>query len=181
MWKKIDSEELVSSRWVGVTKERIQLPNGEIIEDFYKIKVSNASAVIALTEENHIILKSEYRYCYNRELIELPSGVFEEYETDPLAVAKRELLEETGYTSDEWVYLGETIENSAKLTNTIYLYLARNCRKVSDQHLDKTEEIKVLEVPMDNAVEMVMDNRICCNCSANGVLKAAEILRREKI
>ena len=176
MWKVLNSEELVSSRWVSVAKERVQLPNGALIEDFYKVKVSDASAAIAITEDGKIVLKSEYRHCYQRDLIELPSGVFEPEENEPLEVAKRELLEETGYSSDDWTYLGGTIENSAKLTNTIHLYLAKGCKNVSEQHLDKTEEINVLLMPIKDAVEMVMDNRICCNCTAQGILKAARIM-----
>ena len=131
---------------------------------------------MALTEDNQIVLKNEYRYCYDRELIELPSGIFEDNEKDPLIVAKRELLEETGYASDDWIYLGDTIENSAKLTNTIHLYLAKDCKKVSDQHLDKTEDIDVLIIPFDEAVNMVMENKVCCNCTAHAILKAARIM-----
>ena len=175
MWKTISSEELINNRWVGVTKETVELPNGEVINDFYKIRVSSAAAIIALTEDK-IILKIEYRHCYQRELIELPSGIFEPEETDPLDVAKRELLQETGYSSDKWTYLGPTIENSAKLTNTIHLYLAKDCKKVSDQQLDKTEDIDVLIMPLDEAVNMVMENKVCCNCTSHAILKAARIM-----
>lgn len=164
------------SRWVGVTKEKVELSNGEVIDDFYKIRVSDASAAVALTDDGRIVLKSEYRYCYNEELNELPSGVFEPGEKDPLIVAKRELQEETGYKSDDWSYLGPTIENSAKLTNTIHLFLARNCKKNGEQHLDKTEEIVVLLLPMEEAVQMVMDGKIPCNCTAHGILRAARMM-----
>ena len=176
MWKILSSEELVSSRWVSVAREKVQLPNGIEIEDFYKVRVSDASAVIAITEDGKIILKSEYRHCYERELIELPSGVFEPGEKDPLEVAKRELFEETGYFSDDWVYLGGTIENSAKLTNTIHLFMARKCKRVSEQHLDRTEDISVHVLPLKEAVEMVIDNRICCNCTAQGILRIARMM-----
>lgn len=172
-WKVLSSEELINNRWVGVQKEKVELPNGEIIDEFYKIRVCSASAVIALTEENEIILKSEYRHCYERVLIELPSGIFEENETDPLMVAKRELLEETGYESDDWTYLGPTIENSAKLTNTIHLYLAKGCRKESEQNLDKTESIDVVKVPLKDAVNMVMKGDVPCNTTAHGILRVA--------
>ena len=91
---------------------------------------------------DNCILKKEYRYCYDRDLIEVPAGTFEEDETDGLAVAKRELLEETGYESDEWQYLGATVESSAKLTNYMHIYFANHCKKVSEQHLDATEDVE---------------------------------------
>ena len=131
---------------------------------------------MALDDAGNIILKKEYRYCYDRDLIEVPAGTFEEGETDGLSVAKRELLEETGYISEDWQYLGATVESSAKLTNYMHIYFANHCRKVSGQHLDATEELDVLLVPLGQAVEMVMDNEICCNSSAHGILRVARML-----
>ena len=107
-----------------------------------------------------------------RDLIEIPAGGFERGE-EGLEVAKRELLEETGYSSDDWQFIGRTVESSAKLTNYMHIYFADHCRKVSGQHLDATEEIEVLVMPLEQAVSMVMDNEICCNSSAHGILWAA--------
>ena len=66
---------------------------------------------------------------------------------DPLTTAKRDLLEETGYESDSWTYLCPTWESTSKLTNTMHLFLAKDCRKVSDQHLDLNEHMDVMIVP----------------------------------
>lgn len=93
------------------------------------ITINNAAAIVAIDEDGNCILKKEYRYCYDRDLIEVPAGTFEEDETDGLAVAKRELLEETGYKSDEWQYLGATVESSAKLTNYMHICSRRTQMK----------------------------------------------------
>ena len=102
--------------------------------------------------------------------------MFEPEEHDGLEVAKRELLEETGFVSDEWMYFGDTVESSSKLTNRMHIYYAKNCRKVAEQKLDATEELDVLVVPMTEAIEMVMRNEIKCNSSAHGILKAARMM-----
>ena len=68
------------------------------------------------------------------------------------------------------------MESSAKLTNYMHIYFANHCRKVSGQHLDATEELDVLVVPLKQAVDMVMNNKICCNSSAHGILKVARLL-----
>lgn len=175
-WKTKKSEELIDTRWVKVRKDSVQLPNGQSIDDFYAITIKDAAAIVALDEAGNLLLKREYRYCYDRDLIEVPAGAFEDGEADGLAVAKRELLEETGYASEDWQYLGATVESSAKLTNYMHIYFANHCHKVSEQHLDSTEELDVIVVPLQKAIEMVMDNVICCNSSAHGILQVARML-----
>lgn len=181
-WKTLSSECLLDSRWVSVRKNHIALPNGTEIDDFYTITIPEAAGIVALTEDHKVILKREYRYAQGCDLIEIPAGTFEPGETDGLSVAKRELLEEAGYASDDWQSLGATVESSSKMTNRMYLYLARNCRKVAEQHLDATEELEVLLIPLEEAIEMILSNEICCNSSAHGILKAAYLLHEgEKI
>lgn len=175
-WKTNHSEQLINNHWIKVRKDAVELPNGQKIDDFYAITINNAAAIVAVDEKENIILKREYRYCYERELVEIPAGTFEENETRGFEVAKRELLEETGYSSSEWEYIGATVESSAKLTNYMHMYVAYNCRKVSEQKLDKTEDIEVLVVPIEQAVDMVMKNIICCNSSAHGILWVARKL-----
>lgn len=121
-WTTTKSESLVDNHWVKIRKDSVVLPNEQKIDDFYVITINNAAAIVAIDEDGNCILKKEYRYCYDRDLIEVPAGTFEEDETDGLAVAKRELLEETGYKSDEWQYLGATVESSAKLL-TICIFI----------------------------------------------------------
>lgn len=175
-WKTENSEVLLDTPWVKVRRDRVALPNGAKIDDFYAVTIRDASAIVALDGEGNLILKREYRYCYDRKLLELPAGAFNDGETDPLVVAKRELLEETGYVSDCWEYLGPTVESSAKMTNYMHIFLARDCREVSGQCLDDTEELTVELVPIMKAVDMVMTNEICCNSSAHGILRAARML-----
>lgn len=175
-WKTKKTEKLIGSRWVTVHRDEVELPNGQTIEDFYTITINDAAAIVALDDGGNLLLKKEYRYCCGRDLIEVPAGTFEEGETDGLSVAKRELLEETGYISDDWQYLGATVESSAKLTNHMHIYFANHCRRVSGQHLDDTEELDVLLMPLGQAVDMVMNNEICCNSSAHGILRVARML-----
>lgn len=174
-WKTTSSKKLVDTRWVKVRKDAVELPNGQHIEDFYAITINEAAAIVALDDNENIILKKEYRYCYERDLIEVPAGGFEKGE-DGLTVAKRELLEETGYISDEWQFIGKTVESSAKLTNYMHIYFANHCCKVSKQHLDATEDIEIIIMPLKRAIEMVMNNEICCNSSAHGILWVARKL-----
>ena len=174
MWKIKRTERILDSEFVKVDKDDVILPRGREISDFYKVTIKDCAAIVAITEDNHIILKKEYRHCYGVELVEIPAGVLEDGE-DPLETAKRELEEETGYRSEKWTYLGKTVENSAKLTNYMYIYLAEDCNKVSNQNLDYGEDIEVIEVSLNEAVEMIMNNEIICNSSIGAILKVARI------
>ena len=176
MWKILDSEKLIDNRWLSVRKDKVELPNGQRIEDFYCVTIPDAAAIVAIDANESIILKKEFKYATGEELVEIPAGMFEQDESDGMEVAKRELLVETGYVSDKWQYLGATVENSSKLTNRMHIYLARDCKKVAEQQLDDTEELDVMVVPFNKANDMVMSNDICCNSTAHGILKAARIL-----
>lgn len=174
MWKVKYTERVLDSEYVKVDKDDVTLPQGREIEDFYKVTIKDCAAIVAITPDNQIILKKEYRHCYGDELIEIPAGVLEENE-EPIKAAKRELEEETGYRSEKWTYLGKTVESSAKLTNYMYIYLAEDCEKVSNQKLDYGEDIEVIKVEFDKAVEMIMNNEIICNSSIGAILKVAKI------
>lgn len=92
--------------------------------------------------------KMSYRYPIDKHLIELPGGTFDLGETDPLAVAKRELLEETGYSAEEWELLFTNYDYPTKDVNQVNIYLAKNIKQVSKQQLDLGEDIKFSFVPL---------------------------------
>lgn len=174
MWKIKSTERILDSEFVKVDKDDVILPQGREIPDFYKVTIKDCAAIVAITPDNHIILKKEYRHCYGKELIEVPAGVLEDGE-DLIQTAKRELEEETGYVGKKWTYLGKTVESSAKLTNYMYIYLAEDCEKISSQNLDYGEDIEVIEVSLNEAIEMIMNNEIICNSSIGAILKAVRM------
>ena len=175
-WKLQKTETILDTRWVTVRKDSVDLPNGTFIDDFYTVTIPDAVFVVAVTESREIVLKKEFRYPHHQDLIEIPGGIFEPGETDSLTVAKRELLEETGFVSDEWTDLGTVIVDPGKLTNRLHLWFANNCRRVSEQQLDETEIIDVLVIPIEQAIEMVLRNEICCAGTGYAILRVARML-----
>lgn len=110
--------------------------------------------VIALTPDNEIILVEQYRYGVEKPTLELPGGVCDSGES-PFDSSKRELIEETGYSSNDWVNLGNVSSNPAMQTNYTHTYLARSCSKTSEQQLDGNERIHVHKLPLVQFLEMV--------------------------
>lgn len=174
-WITEASEVLINNQWISVKKSKVLLPNGHRINDYYTVDTNDAAAVVAIDAEGHVILKEEYRYACRKSMIEIPAGMIEN-EEDPLTAAKRELLEETGYASDDWQEFGISIEDPTRLTGRLYLFLAQNCVKVSNGDPDAAEEINVLRIPLKTAVDMVMNNKINCSSSAHAILMTARKL-----
>ena len=75
-WKTINTETLVDDYHVSVKKNKVELPDGAMIDDFYTVTIPDAAMVAALTEDGQILLKSEFRYACCEEVIECPAGMF---------------------------------------------------------------------------------------------------------
>ena len=173
-WQTLESESIISNYHVTVNKDRVKLPDGAVIDDFYTVTIPDAAMIVALTDDGRVILKTEYRYACRESVIACPAGMINPGET-PEQTARRELLEETGYQSDDWTYMGPTWESTSKLTNTMHLFLARGCRKTSGQNLDENEAIDIIQIGFDEAIEWVMEGKINANSSAHALLKAARL------
>ncbi len=171
---------MLDTPYVTVKRNSVEVDTGIAINDFYTVTIPDASLVVALTKDNQILLKREFRYACRTDVIECPAGMVERHEK-PEETAKRELLEETGYSSGRWTYLGPTWESTSKLTNTMHLFLAMNCEQKSSQHLDTNERIEVLKMSLSDAVSMVMNGKINANSSAHAILKVDRLMREGKI
>ncbi len=109
--------------------------------------------VVAITKDQQVVLVKQYRHGVEDILLELPGGVVEDDET-PMAGIKRELLEETGYATDQFIEVGSFYPNPANQTNTMYSFLALDVEKVADLHLDDGEDLEVHLIPLDELIAM---------------------------
>ena len=98
--------------------------------------------VLALTPDQKVVTVRQYRFGSQGWTIETPAGLMEDEES-PLQAAQRELSEETGYTSQEWEYLGYVEPNPAFMDNNCHLWLAKNARKTDHTDFDPGEDIRV--------------------------------------
>jgi 8-oxo-dGTP pyrophosphatase MutT (NUDIX family) len=137
-----------------VLKREMEIPSENHKAMFSILEAPDWINVIALTPENDIVLVEQYRYGIEKPTLELPGGVSDPGES-PLASSKRELLEETGFSSDEWVDLGRVASNPAMLTNYTHTYLAKNCIKTADQQLDGNERIHVHVIQLVEFLDLV--------------------------
>ncbi len=142
VWKVLDSEYLIKRPWLTARRDKVELPDGRIIEEYYVLEYPDWVNVIAITEDGQIIMERQYRHALGINSIELPCGVMENGE-EPLEAAKRELLEETGYGGGEWSKLMTIAPNPSSMTNLTHCFLAVGVKKIAEQSLDATEELSV--------------------------------------
>jgi ADP-ribose pyrophosphatase len=135
----------------------VRLPDGGTAEREW-IDHPGAVAVIALTDSGELVMERQYRYALGRDMIEIPAGKIDPGE-DPLATARRELKEETGYTASEWRHVA-TIHIAIGYSNEhIEIFLARGLKQeIAD--LDDEEFVEVFALPLATALVWVRQGRI---------------------
>lgn len=159
-WKTLKSEYLFERPWLTVRKDVVQIPSGQINEEFYVLEYPDWVNVIAITEDGQFVLERQYRHGLGKTCFELPAGVIEDGES-PLDAAKRELLEETGYGEGEWREMMAVSGNASTTSNFTHCFVAVNVRKLSDkQNLDRTEDIEVRLVGRDQILDLMINDQI---------------------
>ena len=159
-WKVLESEYLVRRPWLTARRDRLELPDGRIIPEYYVLEYPNWVNVIAITKDGQFVMERQYRHAARKISLELPCGVMEEGET-PLEAAQRELLEETGFGGGQWKKLMELSPNPSAMSNTTHCFLAIGLEKIAEQHLDETEELSVLFMTKEEVKRMLNENQIC--------------------
>ena len=158
-WEILSTEYLIRRPWLTARRDVAKLPDGRINHEYYVLEYPDWVNIIAITEEGMVVLERQYRHGLGKTCFELPCGVIEEGET-PLQAAKRELLEETGYSGGEWKQLMTLSPNPATSNNLAHSFLATGVKKVAGQSLDATEDIEVHLKSQDYVRELLENNQI---------------------
>lgn len=171
---RIDGEDLYRGIVVHLMKDRVLLPNGNTSVREY-VRHIGAAAVLPITKDGDALLVRQFRYPFDKLLLEIPAGKRDSFTEDPLTTAKRELEEETGMQCENLIPLGEYYSSPAILDEVIWLYLATEL-EAGVQHTDDDEFLELVRIPFKDLVGMVERNEIPDGKTQAAVLKAARIL-----
>jgi ADP-ribose pyrophosphatase len=154
---RIDGETVYDGKFLKVWRDRIKLPDGSITHREF-IRHPGAVVILPLLPDGRVLLERQFRYPNGRVFIEFPAGKIDPGE-DPLACAKRELEEETGYTAREWHFLC-TIHNAIAYSDEhLDLFLARDL-SAGQARLDVGEFLETFTSTVPEMLEMVRRGEI---------------------
>jgi ADP-ribose pyrophosphatase len=172
-WQILGSRNVYQDPWVSVRKDDVLRPDGQP-GTYTVVLLKPGVTVIAVDENRDVFLTEEFHYGVGRTTIEGVSGGVEEGE-DPLAAARRELHEEIGIEAAQWDHLGTTDPFTSAIVSPTQLYLARNLSFVADAP-EGTEIIRRVQVPLEDAVDMVLASKITHSPSCLAILMVSRLL-----
>lgn len=151
-WQEIHTEHIVQDEWIDFRRSSYRFPDGSVFEPYYSYSRRDYVVIVASDEEGNYLCVRQFRQGIKEVTTEFPAGGIERaggkegnpaFSEDALAAAKRELLEETGYQSEEWEHLLTVPSNATIADNYAFIFTAKNCRKSGEQRLDETEFLHV--------------------------------------
>ena len=158
-WVTTKEDVEYTTKIFKVLKRHMRIESEDHNATFSILEAPDWINVIALTDNEEIVLVEQYRYGTEVPTLELPGGVCDPGET-PLETSKRELLEETGFTTKDWINLGFVSSNPAMLTNHTHTFLAKGCTKTHEQKLDGNERIHVHVMPLKEFLDLVREGEV---------------------
>lgn len=169
------SERVFDGRVLGVRSDRVVMP-GDVVSQRDVAELPGAIGIVALDDQDRVVLVRQYRHPVGRHLWEIPAGLLDTTSESPLEAGKRELAEEAHLVADEWHTLVDILTSPGMADETVRVLLARGLHPVAvqDRHVAFHEEadMEVARVALDEAVSRVLSGEIENGITTSGVLAA---------
>lgn len=176
-WRILSSEYRIQTRFLRLRADRVELPSGHVVDEYFVRESRGFCVVFALTPQRGVLLVRQYKHGIGEIVTELPAGMIDEGET-PEACAVRELAEETGYTGTPPEHVRTFLTDPTNATGRFHLYVVRDAVPTTVPSLDVTEEIEVEIASVDEVRAMALDGRIAGGSQVAAVLVALAHLGR---
>lgn len=171
-WQEVRTEHIVQDEWIDFRRSVFRFPDGSEFGPYYSYSRRDYVVIVASDTEGNYLCVRQFRQGIRKVTTEFPAGGIErtdgrEYGSradasaaeEALEAAKRELLEETGYVSEEWRHLLTVPSNATIGDNYAHIFEAKNCRKAGEQRLDETEFLNVRKYSAAEIEEMIFGGK----------------------
>ena len=169
VWEEISREHIIQDEWIDFRRSAYRYPDGRVFSPYYSYSRRDYTVIVASDTEGDYLCVRQFRQGIKVVTTEFPAGGIERSDSkeygertaaeDALACAKRELMEETGYESSDWTHLLTIPANATISDNYAYVFMAKNCRKAGEQHLDETEYLNVVKLTAEEVEELIRTGR----------------------
>ena len=172
-WRTLGRYYLYRNPWCAFRVDEVELPSGAEIE-YGVLESGGFAAVVPLTDEGAVVLVRQWRQPLESFTLELPSGGVDGGE-DPEEAARRELFEETGFRAAGLEHLVSVHTSTGRTTEVCHLFRCRAVRDPGGPRPEPTEFIRVVELPLEEALEKVSSGAITDAATVLGLLWAGRL------
>lgn len=159
LWKTLASREVYASPpWIQVIDDRVELPDGRIVESFHRVLLPDYSMLFPVLADGRVLAIRSYRHGAGEIVTGFPGGGIDKGET-PEQAARRELLEETGHSPERLVPLGSYISGANVRGSKCHMFLAFGCLQVAEPDSGDLEEQEILKLERDEIERLLRENR----------------------
>lgn len=159
-WTVTASRIVLADRWIRVRADSCVAATGDVVDPFYVLEYRDWVHVVALTDDDRLVMNRQYRHAAGEVHLELPGGVMDAEDADPVAAGRREFLEETGHGGREFRHVVSLRPNPATHTNRVHTVLALGAAPVGLQSFDNGEEIAVELIPVAEVLRVLREGEV---------------------
>jgi 8-oxo-dGTP pyrophosphatase MutT (NUDIX family) len=177
-WRVAGSRLIHADRWIRLRADHCITPEGAVLDPYYVLEYRDWVHVVAITEDDCLIVNHQYRHGAGCVHLELPGGVMDAADAGPLEAAARELREETGFAAREFRPVVSLSPNSATHTNRIHTVLALGAYADGAQSLDAGEEIAVELLPLAEIPALISAGAFVQSAHVASLMVALQVIGR---
>ena len=159
-WKKLKSNIVTENRIFSLNEHICLSPKNNKEYNFFVLDTLDWVNIIPVTSDSKVIMIKQFRHGNEEITLEIPGGMMDNSDTDAQEAALREMVEETGYSSDEIFKLGKCSPNPAIFNNYLNVFVAKNVEKKYAQNLEGTEDIEVVKIDLNEIPEYIHSGKI---------------------